>query len=537
MTTLGLSPSTKTPGVNIALILGGPGTASGAAPKRILLIGNMLESDATGASPAFSRAAGTMALATPTVFNSAAAAGAYAGRGSELHRMSAAVFAEEPQSLVYGCAAADAAGTAASLVLTFATEATSAFTVRVYACGLVFDVPVHTGDTATTIASLVAAAINAQDVLPYTAQNSAGQITLTALSTGPRGNTLTCAFSFISPANVETPITTSGPASTGATTGTLAGGLQVGGEYFFTGGATQDSIVAALAAVATTKFDRIVLANVDATNVDRLTTALVSQSAPTVQIRQQGVVGSIAGISTAKSFAVARNQALLQIVWHYNSRLPVWEAAAQVAAARLAGDGAVGGLLTGESDDPAANLNGLELATVPVQATIADRPLATDIEDALNNGLTPLAPSSARPNFVRVVRSITSRSTANGVQNYAVIDTSAVTICEYVADDMQQQLATTFAGYKLAPNTSDGLPPRAPKVTTPLLLRAFIAGLLKGYEERAILVNVDANMPLLTVVASNVTPGRVDCEIPAACIPGLNIIGGNVRQLAPVFAA
>jgi len=59
-----------------------------------------------------------------------------------------------------------------------------------------------------------------------------------------------------------------------------------------------------------------------------------------------------------------------------------------------------------------------------------------------------------------------------------------------------------------------------------------VARELKGYEEDAILIDVDANLPLLTVEASSVTPGRVDCVIPAEVIPGLIILGGDVRQLS-----
>ena len=124
---------------------------------------------------------------------------------------------------------------------------------------------------------------------------------------------------------------------------------------------------------------------------------------------------------------------------------------------------------------PAANLCGLELASARAQNTVADQPTATEIESALNNGITPLAPSANRPGYCTVVRSVTTRSLANGVPNYAVIDTSIVTSCDHVADDLQAFLATTYAGFKLAPDSDDGLPPRTERVTTPRLIRAKIA--------------------------------------------------------------
>ena len=528
--TTGLSASRKTPGIYLAVILGGAGTSSGAAPKRILLMGNKIGA-LTGSTPAFSVAAGTMANATPTFCASADDAGTYAGRGSELHNMAAEVFAQYPDATVYLCGVADAAGTAASLVNTFATTANAAFTVRIYACGKILDVPVASGDTATVIATAVADAINDADDLPFTGQISAGALTLTSKNTGPRGNTLTCAFSFVSAAGIETPITTSSTASSGATTGILSGGTQVDGEYFFASGATQDTFAAAIASVATTKFDRIVGACIDATNIGLLAAHLDSLALVTSQKRQQGIVGTVAAYATAVTLATGRNKSRVQIVWHYNSRIPPWVVAAQVGAARLIGDSAAGGRLVGEATDPAANLDGLELVSVTAQNTVADQPTATEIEGALNNGITPLVPSVNRPGYTTVARSITSRSLASGVPNYAVLDTSNVTICDHVADGLNASLATTYAGFKLTSDSSDGLPPRAPNVTSPALIRSEIARILTGYEEQAIIKDVTANLALLTVTAS-ATPGRVDCEIPCEPMPGLHVLGGDVRQLS-----
>ena len=529
--TTGLPASRKTPGIYLAVILGGAGTSAGEAPKRILLMGNRIGTAIPGASPALSVAAGTMADATPTFCASADDAGTYAGRGSELHTMAAAVFEQYPDATVYLCGVADAGGTAATLVNTFATTANAAFTVRIYACGLTIDVPVASGDTAATIATNVADAINDADTLPFTAQTSTGALTLTAKHTGPRGNTLTCAFSFIAASGTETRVTTSSTTSSGATTGILSGGTQVDGEYFFASGATQDTFAAAIASVATTKFDRIVGACIDATNIDLLAAHLDSLALVTSQKRQQGIVGSVAASAAAITLATGRNKSRLQIVWHYNSRIPPWAFAAQVGAARLIGDSAAGGRLVGEATDPAANLDGLELVSVTAQNTIADQPTATEIESALNNGLTPLVPSTNRPGYTIIARSITSRSLASGVPNYAVLDTSNVTICDYVADDLNSFLASTYAGFKITSDSSDGTPPRAPNVTSPSLIRAVIAQRLAEFEERAIIKDTTANLPLLTVTAS-ATPGRIDCNIPCEPMPGLHVLGGDVRHLS-----
>jgi len=532
MTTLGLSASRKSPGVFLAVILGGAGTSAGVAPKRILLMGNKITSALTGASPALSVSAGTMADATPTFCAGADDAGTYTGRGSELHVMAAAVFAQYPSASVTLVSVAESAGTKASLILTFATTASAAYTVRVYACGQILDVAVDSGATATVIASNVADAINDADVLPYTAQNSAGELTLTAKNFGPRGNTLTAAFSFISAAGAETRITTGSTTSSGATTGILSGGAQVEGEYLFSLGATQDTFAAAIASVASSKFDRIVAVCLDATNIGLLSAHLDSLAGVTSQMRQQGIVPCLGTLATAVTLTSGANRSRLQLAWHFNSRIPAGAVAAQVTAARLIGDSAAGGILSGEENSPSANLDGLELVGITAQNTIADRPTATEIESALNNGITPLVPSANRPGFVTIARSITTRSLSAGVPNYAVLDTSNVTVCDAVADGLGATLATTYAGFRLAPDSADGLPPRAPLVTTPSLIRAVIARELALYEEAAWIINTAANLTLLTVIASLVTPGRVDCDIPCEPMPGLHVLGGNVRQLS-----
>lgn len=157
------------------------------------------------------------------------------------------------------------------------------------------------------------------------------------------------------------------------------------------------------------------------------------------------------------------------------------------------------------------------------------RPTPTQIETGLNNGFAALVPSS-RSAYTALESSITSRSLASGVQNYAVYFTSYVTVCDYVANDLQSFLASTYAGYKLGTDSSDGTPPRAPRVVTPSLMKAAIYNRLLGYEADAILRDVEANYALLAVQADAGTPGRVIVDIPAEVMPPVNQIVGTVRQ-------
>ena len=528
----GLSASTKTPAVYLNVILGGPGTSAGAAPETILLVGNILESAISAAAPVISVAAGFMALATPTFCASVGDAITLCGQGSELHRMARAVFAQYPAASLYLAANAESAGATATADLTFATTSTAAFSVRLLLCDQAIEVPVSIGDTPTVIATAVATAVNDAADLPYYAQFAAGVVTFTAKMAGLRGNSLIVDAYFVL-GTVSSRITGSSTPSPGTTTGQWTTiGAPIGTEFPLDGGTTADSIANVITAIASQRYNRIVVASNDGTNLTALVTHLDALAGVTVGLRQQGVAATIDSLANATTLATGRNASRLQIGFHYASKVPGPEVAAVLAAARLAGDGSVGGSLVGESADPAANLDGCQLATILAQYAALDQPTATEVESALNNGLAVLVPSTARPGFCALARSVTSRSQANNVPNFAVIDTEFVTACDYVADDLQGYLATTYAGFKLGADSANGNPPLSPRVTTPSLVRAVILDRLSAYEARSILRDVTANLPLLVVEADPVVSGRLNCEIPCEPVSGLHIIAGNVRQIA-----
>ena len=531
----GLPSSRKTPGVFLNVQLGVTPTSAGDVPKKILVIGNKITAAITGSSPTFSVAAGTQADATPIFVPSADDAATYFGRGSEMHWMCRAVLSQYPDAQLYGATCAEeTGGTQASGTLTFATTSTAALTLRMKLCGIVQDVAIASGSTATATAAAVADAINDLADLPYTAQNSTGAVTITAKNYGPRGNWLAVDFAWVNSAGNETRITTNSTSSGAGTTAILSnvGTPSGSSEFLLTSGATQDSIATVLTNIEPVKYDRIVIACVDSTNIGRLSTALASQAGVTVQKRQQGIAPSADSLANATTIATGQNQPRLQLVWHYVSRIPVWAVAAQVAAARLAGDGVVGGKRTGESADPAANIDGTELIDVIAQPTVADQPTASEIESALNNGITPLAPSADRPGYCAIVRSITTRSLSGGVPSYSVLDTSNVTVTDFVADDLQADIGTTYAATKVSADTADGLPPRTQNVVTPSMVRSHIAGKLQQYEEDGYLTNVAANMPQLQVALDGSTAGRLNANIPCEPVAGFHIFGGNVLQLS-----
>lgn len=522
----GFASSTKTPGIYLAVVLGGPGTSAGVAPKKILVMGNIIESNITGASPTLSVTAGTASAGVAIqVFDESQALTAF-GQGSELHLMCAQVFKHYPAATLWAIPIAKAGGASpGSMTITPTNAPTSAWTLRVWIAGRMIECNFTTADTVVTIGTAIATAINAVAKMPVTAQAAAvtGVVTVTAKCPGARNSAIQVRAQLIAGTSVVK------LASGGSLSGTMGGTTIALSSSSLSGGTGTDSVTTALAAIAATKYDRIVLAQNDSTNINLVRDQLNSQAGVSTQIRQQAVACSVDTYANSVTLATAVNAARVQIVWHYRSDALPGEVAAATAAARLIGDSVAGDSLVGEATDEAANLNGMILAGIPVQDNIADRPLPTQVESALNNGLTPLVPSNALPGAVQIVASITSRFIdAQGLPNYSVWKTKIVTVSDFVADDLQSDLFNTYRGFKLAADQTD--PIKIQGVATPNAVKARIYSKLKGYEEAGKITGVDSLLPLLVVQLDANWNSRLLANIPEMPIPDFDQVAGIVQQ-------
>jgi phage tail sheath gpL-like len=535
ITVAGVPVSTFAPGVYLNVILGGSGSSAGLALTKILLLGNLIAANITGATPAFTVTAGTAAVAQVVQCASPSDADTLGGAGGELTRMSYRVFEMFPNAAVYWCPVAESAGTAASATLTFATNGTGSSTLRLYLAGQVIDVALNgttsSPITPTAFATSVATAVNAVTSLPMTAQFAAGVVTFTAKHKGPRGNWLQCRAQWMNGPSIVEVIASASSSGAGMTAafGDATKKLSLG--------ATVDSNTNALAAILSVKFDRIVSAANDATQLTSLVSQVNTQAGATTQFRQQIICATADTLGNATTLAAdpttGQNAPRLQIVWQKNAQNPPEEIAAQVCAARVNGDSLVtsDNPADGEASDPACNLDGTLLKKIKSQFDPTDLPSASDYESALHNGLTPLQPTFGGLTMIK--RSITSRSLDSNKQaNYAVLDTTYVTVADYVANDLQSDLYNTYRHYKLESDNAAGTAPKGAKIVTPSQIRDRIAYKLQFYQnELHIIRNVEAHLDQLAVVENVLVPGRVDMEIPEECIPGLHILAGNVRSV------
>ena len=504
----GVSSSIKRTGIFITSRLGVGSRSAGAAALAILLLANKLS---TGLAP----------VNTPVKITAVEDSVTQHGIGSEMYGLVRKVFDQNGQPNITCVAVAEnGSAVAATATLAFATNATTDGVIRVTVKGVLLEeVTVQSGTTPTQAATAVRDVVNNRPELPVTASSAAGTVTLTARQKGPRGNLISVRAEF----SVNTSMTV---ALNGGTASTSVSGKM--GTGTATPGSGADTFQNAIDAVYAQKYDRIVAACDDATNI-ALFKAWMTQAAAIMEGRlQQTVIGLVSDLPTAVTQSTATNNARIQFGWHYNADDLPGEIAAQLAAARVYGDGE----LKGEESYRAANLDSVQLLTTRVQPVAADEPNGTEINSALSAGLTPLVRSASNPGFVEIHRSVTSRFLdSNNVPNYAVLDTSKVTVTDYIADDLRSKIANEFRGKNLAPDPEDDRGPESPDVVYPSMIKGFIADQLIEYERRGLIVLVRENLYKLVVEIDVTNPALVISYIPADVIEGFHTFAGEVQQI------
>lgn len=543
---LGYDPNSPAPffGVSVRLGVGGKAIA---APRKLLVLGNMLASAISRADITASDgstypgdslpvAAGTASLATPIAVASPEEADSLFGQGSECALMCRAIFAQKASADITVCPVAEGGSAVkATATLLFASAAGSAGVVRVTISGQqVADVAVASGATAANIAADVAIAINRAGNLPCTAAVSSATVTLSAKQGGVRGNELGI--------SVELTTTTTTVALNGGTASTslVRGRFGTGTA---TAGSVSDSFTNALAAVATGEYF-IAAACSDTTNAGLIKTHLATYAGIAERKRQQAVMGlKTQSVATAVTFGQTVNATRIQIVYQRDTGSSVvdpWtpctgELAASVAAARLYGDGTIGngGAVRGEISYPAQNLDGVLLGGVKSQRLAACAFLATEVNQLLNAGITPLDPSIANPGYSRLIKSISSYSLdTNGSLTRAVHDTSCVTVSDYAADRIENAVIAAYPNKNIAPDPTNYIAPPTADVIYPSMVRATILAELDAMEREGLIVDVAANRDGVQVEQNASNKTLVVGVIPTRVIPHFHAFAGELQQLA-----
>jgi phage tail sheath gpL-like len=302
-------PATRVPGSrleisNVRALQGLP-----AAEQKILLVGQRL-------------ASGTVAALTPCRITQADQGATLFGRGSILAGMVAAALAANSVTELWAIGISDnGAGTAAQHTITLTGPASASGTLPYLIDGVRVQVAVASGDSATTMATALAAAINAAADLPLTAASAAGVVTLTSRHKGTVGNDVQILQAHYSDEAIPAGVTS-------AIASTVAG-------------ATNPDLTTVFAAIGDEQYQTIALGLNDATNLSAADTELTSRWGPARQIEGRAYVGMAGSFATLSSFGDTRNGIHTTIVGGYKVPTSSWRIAAAfagVAALHLQAD-------------------------------------------------------------------------------------------------------------------------------------------------------------------------------------------------------
>ncbi|WP_437759485.1 hypothetical protein [Sorangium sp. So ce1389] len=453
-----VSPATKSPGFYQLLnLLAGPASA-GLSGLRALII-----------SPKSS--AGTITANSQVVQTVSGAdhVKTLLGPGTPGHLAAVALFRAHGLAKVDVVAPTASAGAAATGTITLddTTPISAAQTVTATIKGVPITISWLVGETDTTAATKLVAAINgATDKLPVTASNGNGTltaVTLTAKIAGPWGN------------DTRYRVTLSDG----------AGGSVTAAGATLTGGTTEPDFSTVLGLVQTTEYDFILpcVSNADAqsnsatSNPGRIKTHIDAYDSGAQPLYQQQVVGCTGSLASTKTGAIGRNHGPTQYVLCVNGESLGCEWAGWEVGRRL----------KAEELDPAVNRIGDEIEGLygPFDL-VGDKPTAIETEDALSSGISIVDFDAQGDPFM--VRPITTYSQdANGNPDYRLLDVSGVSGAYAFMKDLRVSVPTEFKGAKLSKDQAPGDDPLPAGVVEERDIKSFVLSRASLFVSRGIL--------------------------------------------------
>jgi phage tail sheath gpL-like len=415
-------------GIRIDFVTSEPTTVG--LKRRICLIAPMSSSGTATANQVNLRVLGHEAVAT------------LGGNGSLGHLCAKAIFKEHPTARVDFIAVAAPSGVAASKAITFddTTPVSATKTVEIDIMGRTFSLDWLPAETDIAFATRYVTEINgATGDLFVSAANGGGTLaamTISAKHTGTVGNDVLLAVREI---------------------GGTGGAVTLGGPAL-TGGTGTTDITTALAAIATTQYDLIVVCGGNADAIAASTTGLVGKLKTHMQnhisgfgaLLQQAVVGVTGSLSSAKVGPATHNYELFEYVFARDGQsLPCEWAGAEVGARSRE-----------EQIDP--NVNRSNRADMPYIATLygpanltTGRLTFTEEQDALVSGLSPMRYLDTGVPFISIPRT-TYWVDAFSNEDRRLIYVSQPTTLIEMGKDLRAFLPGRYPGAKITPDQSQG---------------------------------------------------------------------------------
>lgn len=428
-----------------------------------------------------------------------ATARAGAGPGSPLHRAARKFLSVNKDAKLWAVPYAASSGgspATATGTITFGTgPATGTGTAIVTICGEDCPFTFPSGATVTEIAAGIVASINAKEHLPVTAANVSGVVTISARIAGASQGTGSVGV-----------IRFRATISTGLSVTVATSGAHVGTGTAGADGSTAESanLTTALATLDAVRKYFIVTSLWDATSLGVLKTHITLKSEPRRGLRSVGIAAYTGTLSNVSTIATGRNYERLQIVWQPNSEHDTAELAGAIAAIRQ----------KNEQVDTAFNFDGYSLRDIISAAyNAADWPDTDDQNDAINDGVSPIASNDSGAYLVMSVNTRSKNSTGS-VDDFRATETHRISVCDEFTDEELQDFGLNFAGKKLADDALDARGQVNPNqkevrnVVRPSTFQPHIKQRMDAFFDAGKLQNVAQSKETLRVVK---TGARLEC--------------------------
>lgn len=370
-------------------------------------------------------------------------------------------------------------------------------------------------DSATTIATNLAAAINSNDFLPVTAVGSGATVVVTAKTLNQRTNNLRGFAQVVSGAGVTVTPTT---------------------PTFFTGGAGSDASIPGgggylqvLNAIAQTTnrfyyyvpeagWDGVDGYNVVSSTFATGAVAMVQSqidalSLPAIGIRQRAVFGSNDTLAHSEHTSLDVNDVRMEGVWLPNCDMSPFELACNAVSAYTNFEtvplSAQGVNFDKFGGDPQSQ----PFWTVPAPLD-GSAPSVTSLNSAIISGLTPI---QVFTNNQRTVIYQRCTSYFYPLSNSALLDLRAqdagmITICDRFFDDLQNAIIVQSPRQLIGPDPASGSPPAPPGVMTVDNMTDIVTNVINQYSA-SYLINGPQTLASLRVVQNANPPTAIGIQV------------------------
>jgi len=451
--------------------------------RRILFIGNKLP-------------AGTAAAATLQRINAAGEAAGLFGRGSVLHEMLVAARAANKETDMWAIGLADdAGGVSATQTITITGPATAAGTVSLYVNGQLLNVGVAANDTATTIATAVAAKINAYLDGPFTAASAVGVVTVTHRHKG--------AFTTDADVRVNYQADEKLPAGVAIV---IAAGVA---------GTGNPDVATALAAISEEAFYTVVVPYADATNIAKLETEFNNRWGGMDMRTGHLFVGKAGTHGDLTAFGSARNSPHSSV---FGVKKPPqgsynW-AASMAAVVEFSG-----------SIDPARPFQTLVVPGLMAPAR-ADRFTRQERDLLLRDGISTFTVDQG--GNVLIERVVTTYQVNGfGIEDVSYLDLESKWTADYMRFAFRARIGLRFPRYKLADDGTSFAPGQP--VATPRMIRGELLDVARQLELVGILEGFEQFKEQLIVVRSASDVNRVNAILPANLVNQFRVFAASVQ--------